>query len=701
MPASRHSTHNSLAEDKLDKPLPPTPLDGLYGVSATQMSETTETAEPKFPLIHDPGLLITTRSVPASRNSSPKRHRRWLSRDSSVSSFGELTDRPESVFELGKSLFSRRKRSQDTSRGRSSSNVSSLISSLPESPGSARERYYGSVGSNKSSKRGTILTSSVAESPAKPTISSPFAFQHVTHTKPQQLPDVHRTSTIQLTNDFSALRASQAPTQNLKGIEVRNIYAGGYVPGSPAEPVTPPRTQTIPRKMMGSPPQSPIRDHSSISGVQSQANPGAGQPPMAPRMASILWDAFDPAILQPSGPDLTTGSRRPKAFHLPSPISTNISRSHSIEDLATQSAPTTPARCRTSATLESWPLAPLAEEDEIARRLSKESSRSARVSQSVADLSAKLLERLLSEQEQQLKGETPVAIPARSALRPQPAQQAVETSHDIAAIGVAYSPLQKRISLAPGFEEAANWEDDIDYCYENAAEADCDYDWDCPVDMLRVADSPLDPLACSAPPKPDATAGNGQQHDSSVPAAQPISQAYFDVLQHLRDVDQGIPEDLSSDEEDERPANTTRSSASDWHASHFSRSARSSAGTADTILSHSVCSPRDIDKAPGGSSNCFERVAGPSACFDTMPTSAGVVGLGISMGTPPALETVPIMLDLEAGSRAHGRKGSALSARADGAHAHDTHADGTHGHRRARSAAMARKRSYGLFPPCD
>ena len=29
---------------------------------------------------------------------------------------------------------------------------------------------------------------------------------------------------------------------------------------------------------------------------------------------------------------------------------------------------------------------------------------------------------------------------------------------------------------APGFD--ASWEDDIDYCYEHAAEADCDFDWD-------------------------------------------------------------------------------------------------------------------------------------------------------------------------------------------------------------------------------
>lgn len=37
--------------------------------------------------------------------------------------------------------------------------------------------------------------------------------------------------------------------------------------------------------------------------------------------------------------------------------------------------------------------------------------------------------------------------------------------------------VSRRISLRPhGFD--ACWEDDIDYCYEHAAEADCDFDWD-------------------------------------------------------------------------------------------------------------------------------------------------------------------------------------------------------------------------------
>ena len=70
-----------------------------------------------------------------------------------------------------------------------------------------------------------------------------------------------------------------------------------------------------------------------------------------------------------------------------------------------------------------------------------------------------------------------------SNLVPLPVNKICQSEVMLPLIGEAFDDIpvrprfSRRISLNPqGFDTC--WEDDIDYCYEHAAEADCDFDWD-------------------------------------------------------------------------------------------------------------------------------------------------------------------------------------------------------------------------------
>lgn len=55
-------------------------------------------------------------------------------------------------------------------------------------------------------------------------ISSPFDFQHLTHTDPAQFPALERTSGAELVAEFSAVRASQIPHRGLNGINAEDLH---------------------------------------------------------------------------------------------------------------------------------------------------------------------------------------------------------------------------------------------------------------------------------------------------------------------------------------------------------------------------------------------------------------------------------------------------------------------------------------------
>ncbi|KAH8595835.1 hypothetical protein B0O99DRAFT_511123 [Bisporella sp. PMI_857] len=374
-----------------------------------------------------------------------------LSRKSSVrSTAGNMpsprSDRPESVQIFGKTLFTRRGRRVK---------AESIDENIRE------EETKDSInGYNSSSRRGTMTSSGSpslsGESRTRHQISGPFNFQHVTHTGHNCLPNLEKVSQGELVSEFSAIRASQIPTNGeLKGIRAQDLHFENF---SSEALDSPPIDQSAPPPR---PPRSPLSPTSPVV------------PPIrtSSRAASVLFDTFDPlANTSIERPQTHGGFRKPAPFGLPGspppPPSWN-EQEECFSDRPMSHALTTPGN-------EAWPLtaspsgtfgvelADVQEEDEeVAKRRSRMSTGSGelRISQSVP------------------------------ALRLRSLAQTGDSSS-------AQKP-----PLSPGFRmSGASWDNAIDYAYEHEAEADCDYQWDrCSVEDDRATIAEVSPTTVKQP----------------------------------------------------------------------------------------------------------------------------------------------------------------------------------------------------------
>jgi hypothetical protein len=396
------------------------------------------------------------------------------------------SERPESVQIFG-SIFSRggRRAKKDHHASISSSGSSSTVgdSIIEEAPStSAKDHYYNKKGSRR-----------------KNLISGPYNFQHVTHTRQDHLPNLERTSRMELVSEFSAIRASQVPTHGeLKGIRAQDLHFENFSsealsapspeepPSNPKSPrqrsvlrksVTPPQLQlSMPYAKsvdnLGKPPPRPPR--SPLSPICPVALPAR----TSSRTASQLFDTFDPlASTSIERPHTTNGFRRPAPFALPTPPPPPPrwdEQQQFFSDRPMSHAVTTPGD-------EAWPLTAslqgnfggeLAdvqeEEEEIASRRSRMSTASAelRMSQSVPAL------RRSYEQ---------------SKDRPE-----TRMSNTLGRSPSSGTTIGRRPPLSPGFQLTNDsWESDIDWCYEHEVEADCDYQWDrCSVEDEPTIEEP-------------------------------------------------------------------------------------------------------------------------------------------------------------------------------------------------------------------
>jgi hypothetical protein len=388
-------------------------------------------------------------------------------------------NRPESVQFFGKTIFSRRSSRKvrlDVGRSRSSSSLSAHLSVNGDYP---TQDPHGRTGS----RRGTMSdTSSLHGHSRKHNISGPFNFQHLTHTRQEQLPNLDRASRSELLTKFSVITNSQTPVHGqLKGIRAEDLHFENFSSedlnaGSeaPLEPNTRPRTSPQrPRntlKKVPSPTLTHARSHESLRTTPPRPprSPLTCPPPPPPRTssrtASTLWDVFDPiGTTSLERPQTVSGFRKPTAFHLPISPPRPITRSEEPQDFIVNAPPTSPRVPDT----ESWPLLPgtfennfpladVPEEEEMYA-----ASRRSRISATSADLRHSRSVPDFSIRHSGIEHAMPIIV------RPQtpPSQQP--------AIGLAISPVKPIIQLTH-----ESWEDDIDYCYEHAAEANCDYEWD-------------------------------------------------------------------------------------------------------------------------------------------------------------------------------------------------------------------------------
>jgi hypothetical protein len=432
--------------------------------------------------------------APSTDNLSLSRRSSNRSNRSSMPSV--RSERPESVAIFG-SIFSRggRKLRRDSDavglhRSASPLTIATAGGSMYEE-GSAKHYYYGK-GRNPRKRH---------------VISGPYNFQHVTHTRQDHLPNLERASRMELASEFSAIRASQEPTNGeLKGIRAEDLHFENF--SSEAldlpEQLAPtskspksPRQRTVLRKSV-SPPQPPRTMSYAISHDNLRIPPP--RPPRSPlshtcpvalpartssRTASIIFDTFDPlATTTIERPYTSGGFRKPAPLSLlipPSPPSWHEQQEHSSSP-PTSHAVTTPgdeAWQLTPSLIGNFELADVKEEDEeVVSRKSRISIASSelRMSQSVPEL------RRISNEHGNDRPETRMS----TTLGRSPSDKTV---------------VPRKAPLSPGFQLVHDsWEDDIDYCYEHEVEADCDYQWDrCSVEKDEVTNET--PQA-SAPPQP-------------------------------------------------------------------------------------------------------------------------------------------------------------------------------------------------------
>lgn len=446
---------------------------------------------------------LTTSSGSSSRLSATSDRPSWdqsleslnLSRNPSqrsTSSGLPSRDRPDSVQFFGKAIFNRKgKMRREVSD--QSSHSSSEAAEMPIDTVSAAlkdQPFIQSVFARRRALRGE----SAASSQKKLQISGPYNFQHLTHTHKDSVPDLDRTNRMELVSEFSSIRPRRTTDASLNGAlpdesQLANstsetfyhqedpsagLNANGAQPQQkvlppPPTPPTPPmrswkRTQSQ-DKIRFPPPRPPRSPTEHV--FKSPIPP----PPRTSSRVSVRQDAFGPIFKTGiERPATTTGFRKPKPFAPTSPachvLPVTESNQEAVGEL--QKIP----RAVTTQEDAAWPLAnsisslpdvPEEEEHHVSSRPSRMSVASNHSSLR-GSISVPLLRQLSLTQSPQ-----------------RPPSNASDTLGRFDLFNAQRGPRGgARDDQLANDADPLNWEDDIDYCYEHEAEADCDYAWERP-----------------------------------------------------------------------------------------------------------------------------------------------------------------------------------------------------------------------------
>ncbi|KAK0711154.1 hypothetical protein B0H67DRAFT_646553 [Lasiosphaeris hirsuta] len=473
-------------------------------------------------------------------------------------------DRPESVQIFGKNLFSRRgKLRRDSNAAQTSPPEASLyapegnVAMPPQAPTSAPMRD--SVVPTLFGRRRTAKLENVDESisPRKFQISGPYNFQHVSHKQRDNLPDLQRSDRVALTSEFSQVRSSQVPAPGtLNGIRADDLhfadFSSDFLPlqeerelDMTVEPHTrisvsrpppmmpkqfsPPRRlikHTRSQEQLRAPPPRPPRSPIDPSMLPCPPIP----PPRVSSRMSTRQDGFDSfGSTAFDRPQTSSGFRHPQPFPMSPETTSPPSTSHGYfpgPDMGTIPEHSHSRSVGSVGSIgdDNWPLptpeslmldAPLPnvpEEEESTAffrpsRASIASNSSLRGSQSV-----------------------PMLRPTSMRLDDGSRRPVSNASDTLGRLDLLAAQRALKSALFEGTVAESlpreSWEDDIDYCYEHAVEAHCDYEWDRPsMDIGRdeESDTPVDDRfrnteSCEVSPS---MLSPGQ---FDVPALSPVSQ---------------------------------------------------------------------------------------------------------------------------------------------------------------------------------
>lgn len=338
-------------------------------------------------------------------------------------------------------------------------------------------------------------------------ISEPYNFQHLTHTHAQQFQEIERVDHHDLVNEFAAIRASQAPRRELKGIRAESLPSKKsqsepasptrQAPSTPAcrSPVRPtylekhrnlaageqhahqadyfsqPTTMSRPHRASNIPRPPPPRS-SSRTAVSTapdfftdyHENPNEQLSPI-PSNSDALATA-DPTVSYPSQDLLSENSN---AFH---DFDFSVVP-HAVTTPDDSAFPLTPSRVR----VPGAELADVPEEDErTTGTCSRPSTPLCGLRYAKSFPSTRSNSQRWSRSPRKALGKGPNSIGLRE-------EDLSQSELSLPLVGEPFDdiPIRPRLSKRMSRKTQqfdASWEDDIDYCYEHAAEADCDFDWD-------------------------------------------------------------------------------------------------------------------------------------------------------------------------------------------------------------------------------
>jgi hypothetical protein len=345
----------------------------------------------------------------------------------------------------------------------------------------------------------------------KDRISSPFGFQHLTHTDRHQFATLRQVSKDELVAEYWAVRAAQAPRRDLTGIKAEDLHTGSH--SSPA--------LGLKDVSMGSEPISKQEEHvqslvtpttrptlRSARSVESFSRPGV--PGVKPQLHRHTQSANAPprsssrSHMTPMNclpEDSAVAQRSPPAARRPSRQSGNwehfaLSPSSPSGQLSTMTeeadyvghALTTPDNSAIHP--NSPPFTPglddVAEEPE--RFVSPRAAPQPPVQDSKPHKSPSFDSFSFSKQQSPIAKSydrrSPYTSPKSSNQMTTTRRSSSQISDTLGSPGLSRKP---SVSSPPTTRTKSNntwrvieesWEDDIDYIYDNALEADCDFDWD-------------------------------------------------------------------------------------------------------------------------------------------------------------------------------------------------------------------------------
>ncbi|WEW56490.1 hypothetical protein PRK78_001935 [Emydomyces testavorans] len=318
----------------------------------------------------------------------------------------------------------------------------------------------------------------------KRNISEPFDFQHVTHTNQSQLPPIEYTHLHDLATEFSIIRASQRPDSELKGIRAESLFREDL---SSEDLLTTnlmtlaPDSQSLYTR---SPPRSPIsveipkspkdlsnkrvsRSVENFSRPVTRINRLNSTPSIIPPPRVSSRSACSPPV-DPTSQTINAllGLDSPPAVprHIPSTLDDSLANEPQTSpfDLTAYSRDE-PVHASTSNDYPSKMLRTFPD-DHVSglANIPEENESSWRNSRAGAHMSLKLTASPV-ECGQPL-------LTVDSAFRPEDLHSPI-----IPATGDQPRDLKPSVKVQPALEDS--WEDDIDYCYEHAAESNSNFDW--------------------------------------------------------------------------------------------------------------------------------------------------------------------------------------------------------------------------------